>query len=71
MRIERVKMCVKVHPLGLSLLLINVRNPDEWRSTRGKCGTNLRYEKVRRKACKEAAGPEHKQVCVVNRGKRA
>jgi hypothetical protein len=34
MRLERRKMRIKIHPFGLPLLLVNVRDPHQWRTAR-------------------------------------
>jgi len=68
---ERVKVRVEIHPFRLTLLLIHVRNPDQWNAPQRECLTNLWNEKVRDQACVEASRPKDKQVSLTNRIKCA
>ena len=56
MRDERIHVRVEVHPLGLPLLLIDIRHPDQRSATCCKRTPNLWHQKVRDEARIETAG---------------
>jgi hypothetical protein len=62
-----IKVRVKIHSFRLTLLLINVRHPDQWCAPLRECFTNLWYEKVRDQARVEASRPENEQISFSNR----
>jgi len=69
-RLKRCQVRIKIHTLGLALLLINVGNPNQWRTPSGQCGKDLRNEKVRDHTCVERSWTEHDEVSLLNRGQR-
>jgi hypothetical protein len=64
---ERIKVCVKIHPLGLTLLLVHIRNPDQRYAPPCESLANLWDEKVRDEARIQTSRSKNEQVSVMYR----
>jgi hypothetical protein len=67
MHLERSQVCAQVHPLRLTLLLINVSDPEERRGALAECPTNARHKEVWNERGVEAARSKDDQFCVCER----
>jgi hypothetical protein len=63
---QRVKVRVEIHTLRLTLLLIYVRNPDQWCAPPRECLANLRNKEVRDEARIETSRPKNEQISFSN-----
>ena len=70
MRFKCSEMGVKIHPFGLPLLLINVRDPHQRRTACLQCREDVWHEQMRDDTGVERTWAEHDQVGLLNRRDR-
>jgi hypothetical protein len=69
-RHERIKVRVEIHPFSFTLLLVNVRNPDQRCTPPRECLTYLWHKKVRNEARIKTSGPKNKEISLADRIQR-
>jgi hypothetical protein len=67
MHLERSQVRAQVHPLRLTLLLINICDPEERCGALAKCLTNARHKEMWNERGVEAAGSKDDQLCACER----
>jgi hypothetical protein len=61
-------VCIKIHPFGLTFLLINIRHPNKWRTSSDERCEDLWNQEVRNHAGVERSRAKDNKVGLLNGG---